>query len=559
MTNNLKIISLFFIIPFLFASTLLAANKKPIGAVVAWTGDVYIYHEGESQGAKVKGMEGIYYQDTIITSNRSRVKILMKDDSILSLGENGRLVIKDYLLEEASDERVSTFKIFAGKVRTLVGRVFRGGKSHFRVETPTAIAGIKGTDFIVSTTEGESEIVSISGEVAVRNISPSIPDEVVLKPRLGTKIQDGMSPSTPAEIPSGRLNALIEETSIPVTAAIELREAGCAGCHEKIYSAKLRYKKQHLETSEQCQICHIKDLAVVREIPINDFTRGNLIFLDVSDIVNYKVRVKVKDREGKEAESQEISFIPSSIYEKMLDDKKPPVISNIKVEEVKAGVFYSATITWETDEPSTSQLEYGPSKKYGFVSPPIDRYTNEHRVIIERLEPGEKYHIRAISKDVFDNIVRSDDFTFKVKKPFLEKQDEPNLKPSVDNIKVVKIGEKTALFWKANKKTTSQVELAEVVSRKNIASEEPHYPGLTTKKFAGLDGCISGDCHKGSIHKKTTHPTGLLSWHKVTPAPDLPLAGGTMMLCSTCHTPHGGDHNHILRKAENNLCISCHR
>src|SRR3990172_7961051 len=245
MTNNLKIISLFFIIPFLFASTLLAANKKPIGAVVAWTGDVYIYHEGESQGAKIKGMEGIYSQDTIITSNRSRVKILMKDDSILSLGENGRLVIKDYLLEEASDERVSTFKIFAGKVRTLVGRVFRGGKSHFRIETPTAIAGIKGTDFIVSTTEGESEIVSISGEVAVRNISPSTPDE----------------------IPSGRLNALIEETSIPVTAAIELREAGCAGCHEKIYSAKLRYKKQHLETSDQCQICHIKDFAVVREIP----------------------------------------------------------------------------------------------------------------------------------------------------------------------------------------------------------------------------------------------------------------------------------------------------
>lgn len=558
---NIKFISIFCITSLILsAPPLFSADKKqPVGAVVAWAGDVYVYHEDEATGIKVVGMEGVYPRDTIITSVKSKVKILMKDDSILSIGENARFIVKEYSLTEADNNRVSVFKIFTGKVQMLVGRMFRGNASRFRIETPTAVAGIKGTHFIVAASENESEIATISGEVIANNISTSIPGEVIVKAGLATNVQAGKAPAEPAEISLQRLNELMAETSLPITVPIEMQEAGCAACHEKIYTAILRYGKQHPRASDECNMCHITELASVRGIPVDTFTRENLIFLDLTDTVNYKVKVKVKDREGKEAVSQEINFTPSSVYERMLDDKKPPVVSNIKLEELKTGIFYSAVITWDTDEPSTAQLEFGLSDKYGDVTLSDDRYAREHKVAIDRLVPGEKYHVRAISKDVFGNITRSDDFAFKVKKPFVEKQDEPGIKPSVESIKAVKIGDKIALSWKANKKITSQVDLSEVLSRKNITSKEPHYPGLTTKKYAGLDSCLSGDCHKGSIHKKTTHPTGSLSWMKVTPAPDLPLAGGTIMVCTTCHTPHGGEHNHILRKEEAKLCASCHR
>ncbi|MBI5875195.1 MAG: hypothetical protein HZB81_05025, partial [Deltaproteobacteria bacterium] len=335
-----------------------------------------------------------------------------------------------------------------------------------------------------------------------------------------------------------RLNELIEDTSIPVTVPIEMKEAGCIGCHEKVYSSMLRYSHQHPRASEECQMCHITDLAAAREIPANVFSRENIVFLDVSDIVKYRVKVKLKDKEGREAASQDIDFTPSSVYERMVDDKKPPLISNLKVEELKAGIFYSAVITWETDEPSTSQVQYGLSSKYGDASLLDDKFTKEHVVIIDKLIPDEKYHIIAISKDPFENTTRSDDFTFKVKKPFLEKQEEPPAGPSVEGVKVVKIGNKTALSWRANKKTGAVIYLVEVVSRKNIISKEPHYPGLTTKRIS--------------------HPTGLLSWLKVAPSPDLPLGTGSVMLCVTCHTPHGGEHEHILIKEESKLCTSCH-
>ncbi|MBI3756090.1 MAG: FecR domain-containing protein, partial [Deltaproteobacteria bacterium] len=296
-----------------------AAKKIPIGAIVAWTGDVYVYHEDEAQGTKVKDMEGIYPRDTIVTVVKSRAKIVMKDDSILSLGESARMVVRDYSLAEANDKRVSVFKIFSGNVRTVVGRIFRGSESRFQMETPTAVARIKGTDFIVSSNERESEIAAISGEVGARNISPSISGEVILKPGLATKVQEGRAPAEPYDISARRLNELIEDTSIPVTVPIEMKEAGCIGCHEKVYSSMLRYSYQHPRASEECQMCHITDLAAAREIPVNTFTKENMIFLDVSDIVKYRVKVKLKDKEGREAVSKEIDFTPSSVYERMAD------------------------------------------------------------------------------------------------------------------------------------------------------------------------------------------------------------------------------------------------
>lgn len=561
MTMNPKIFFLLCVtIPLIIISPSFAAVKKaPVGAVVAWTGDVYLYHEGEPKGINIKDTEGVYPLDTIITSVRSRVKLLMNDDSVLNIGENAKLVVKDYSLVEANDKRVSVMKLVVGTVRVLVGRVFRGSESRFQIETPTAIAGLKGTDFIVSANEKESEIVTITGEVGVRNITPSIPDEVRLTARLATKIQQGMAPSELSEISPQRLNNLIHETAIPVTAPIELKESGCIGCHERVYSSILRYNKQHPRASDECRTCHITDMSPAKEIPIDTFTKENLIYLDVANMVNYRVKVRIKDREGKEAASPEIGFTPSSVNEVILDDKKPPVISNVKVEEIKAGIFYSAVITWETDEPSTSQIEYGLSKKYGDVSSLDNKFTKEHRVLLERLELGEKYHVMAISKDPFGNTNKSEDFTFKVKKPFLERQDEDQARPTVENIKVVKVSGKIALSWKANKKAASVVELTEMLSRKDITSKEPHYPELTTIKYAGLDGCVNQNCHVGGGHKRFSHPTGLLSWMTISPSPDLPLAGNAIMLCTTCHSPHGGNYAHMLRKEENKLCTSCHR
>jgi hypothetical protein len=106
----------------------------------------------------------------------------------------------------------------------------------------------------------------------------------------------------------------------------------------------------------------------VKEIPVEAYTMESLIFLDVEDKTSYSVRVRVKDRAGREAISEQVSFTPSTLATKMINDNMPPLISKPRVEELRGGVFYSAVLAWDTDKPCTSAvciLFCGPGLGYG--------------------------------------------------------------------------------------------------------------------------------------------------------------------------------------------------
>jgi hypothetical protein len=80
-------------------------------------------------------------------------------------------------------------------------------------------------------------------------------------------------------------------------------------------------------------------------------------------------------------------------------DCKEPVISNVRDEDVDLD---SATIHWQTDEPATSIVEYGPT------TPPDQTeqepgYTTNHDVTLTRLEECTIYYYRVRSADSLDN------------------------------------------------------------------------------------------------------------------------------------------------------------
>ncbi len=92
-------------------------------------------------------------------------------------------------------------------------------------------------------------------------------------------------------------------------------------------------------------------------------------------------------------------------------DTVAPVISDAKVESIG---FHTATITWTTNEPSTSSIDYGPSDKYGVLAQ-TDGLATTHKVVIasQLLVPGVTYHFRVKSNDAANNTVAGNDTTFK--------------------------------------------------------------------------------------------------------------------------------------------------
>ncbi len=106
--------------------------------------------------------------------------------------------------------------------------------------------------------------------------------------------------------------------------------------------------------------------------------------------------------------------------EEVVVDTTKPVIS-FPTEPIVGPT--SVSITWATDELSSTQVQYGSSTTYGSVEPaqPADDPTIvgstsggvvTHSVVITGLPPNTPYHYRVKSKDKAGNEAVSEDRTF---------------------------------------------------------------------------------------------------------------------------------------------------
>ena len=88
-------------------------------------------------------------------------------------------------------------------------------------------------------------------------------------------------------------------------------------------------------------------------------------------------------------------------------DRVPPAIAGVRAVDVGTT---SARIIWTTDEPASSQVQYGPTTAYGHLSPLLTEPVTNHSVTITGLAAGTVYHYRARSLDRAGNEAISGDF-----------------------------------------------------------------------------------------------------------------------------------------------------
>ena len=83
-----------------------------------------------------------------------------------------------------------------------------------------------------------------------------------------------------------------------------------------------------------------------------------------------------------------------------------PIISNITVSDITPS---SATITWNTDEPSDSQVEYGLTDAYGSMTSTDPVLRTSHAVQLTGLAQGTEYHFRVRSRNTYGKLGFSSD------------------------------------------------------------------------------------------------------------------------------------------------------
>jgi hypothetical protein len=127
---------------------------------------------------------------------------------------------------------------------------------------------------------------------------------------------------------------------------------------------------------------------------------------------NYILVVRGRDKIGNEAASDSQKFTTAT-------DTRPPQIENMKVEGgvvppvagANQEVMAQLVVSWDTDEPATSQVEYseGTGETYAQKTQEDTNLTYNHVVVISNLTPSKVYHLRALSGDKAGNIGKSID------------------------------------------------------------------------------------------------------------------------------------------------------
>ncbi len=115
------------------------------GHIIMVKGDVTAQVAGGSRRS-LKRRDEIYPSDTIRTSAGSRVQIRFIDNALLALQENSQLSIHAYQQADADGKGETVLmELVEGGFRTLTGSIGKGNKEAYRVDTPVASIGIRGT------------------------------------------------------------------------------------------------------------------------------------------------------------------------------------------------------------------------------------------------------------------------------------------------------------------------------------------------------------------------------------------------------------------------------
>lgn len=135
-----------------------------IGLVAGCRGEASIVRGEKTMPAEI-GM-AVLAGDTLRTGPGGRIRVLLSDDSLLSLGSNSELGLAEHQFEDQT--RRTRIDLFQGMLRSLVLKSAGGRLADFEVRTGNVVSGVRGTEFVVRRDAEGARIAVLSGQVEFR-------------------------------------------------------------------------------------------------------------------------------------------------------------------------------------------------------------------------------------------------------------------------------------------------------------------------------------------------------------------------------------------------------
>lgn len=128
-----------------------APARADVGQIKVATGQVSVDRKGQSLPAKV-GML-LETDDVLRTGADGSVGITMRDNSLLSAGPNSILSLERFEFDPTTSQGRFDTRLRRGTLAVVSGRIAKKMPQAMTVRTPSAVLGVRGTEFVVSVDE----------------------------------------------------------------------------------------------------------------------------------------------------------------------------------------------------------------------------------------------------------------------------------------------------------------------------------------------------------------------------------------------------------------------
>ena len=161
-----------------------AADDAPVGKVSDVDGTAEIVTAGASAAASGGG--AVHMADELKTGADGHLQVTFRDNTVLTLSENARVVIDRYVYDPKQGVGDVLLTTTEGAFRFATGKMKALKEKTIVVETPVAQVGVRGTEFWGGTIDGEYSVLLLAGAVDVRNQAGTV---VLNKPGFATMIR----------------------------------------------------------------------------------------------------------------------------------------------------------------------------------------------------------------------------------------------------------------------------------------------------------------------------------------------------------------------------------
>ena len=123
-----------------------------IGQVKVVKGTVTVERSGQAVPAEAGTR--LQTSDVVRTGNDCSVGITMTDNSLLSAGPNSVLALDRYDFNDVTSEGRFDASLAKGTLAVVSGRLAKLSPNEMTVRTPSAVLGVRGTEFVVRVGDG---------------------------------------------------------------------------------------------------------------------------------------------------------------------------------------------------------------------------------------------------------------------------------------------------------------------------------------------------------------------------------------------------------------------